>query len=124
MAAALIAFLLLLFQPAPVTVRDCLLANGYSRAVLETPVTMLAGVGAWPGGLGERVLAEGVNVGYDYLDDSDGARRMVSFHVYGGAVFVFMYKHPDDPDRRRPGEPAGTWHSDCFLRITGLGGQP
>ena len=37
------ALLLLTFQPAPVSVRDCLLASGYSRAVPDTPVTALAG---------------------------------------------------------------------------------
>lgn len=114
-----LAFALLAFQPAPepVTVTDCLLRSGYSRAVPQTQVTTLAGTDAWAGGMGERVLGEGVNVGFEFLDDSDGARRMVSFHVFDGGVFVFVYKHADDPARRLPGDPPGTYHGDCLIKI-------
>ena len=126
--AVLLALVLLAFQPPPalVTVTECLRQSGFRRAVRETPITTLKGAEAWGDGLGERVLMDGINVGMEYFDDEDGARRMVSFHVYAGDVFVFVYKHPDDPARRRPGEAAGVWHGDCLLRITGsqLGEQP
>ena len=117
LAAALV---LLAFQPAPepVTVADCLLRSGYSRAVPDTPVTALTGVDAWGGGMGERVLSEGEEVGYVFMEDSDGAPRMVAFYVYAGNVFVFVFKAEDDPGRRLPGEPDGTWHGDCLLRVT------
>lgn len=116
MLALIISVLLL--QPAPpVTVADCLLRSGYSVSVPETPVTTLAGVDAWAGGFGELVLSDGAVIGLTFLDDDAGARRMVSFHVYAGGVYVFVYKHPDDPGRRLPGEAAGVWHGDCLLRI-------
>ena len=115
-----IALALSAFQPAPVTVTvaDCLLRSGYSRAVPETPVTTLAGVEAWANG-GERVLIEGEQVGAAYPRDSDGTRRMVWFYVYAGQMYAFIFMHPDDPARRLPGEPAGVWHGECFLRVTG-----
>ena len=119
MFAIIVTFVLLAFQPVPITVRDCLLRSGYSSGVPETPITSLAGVDAWAGGFGELVLRDGARIGTAYLDDSDGARRMLSFHVYAGAVFVFVYKHPDDPGRRLPGDPPGTWHGDCLLRVAG-----
>lgn len=114
------AFVLLAVQTAPVvTVRDCLLRSGYSRSIPATPVTLLAGVEAWGGGVGERVLREGANVGMAYLEDGDGATRMVGFHVWQGNVYLFVYKHPSDPARRLLGEPRGVYHGDCLLRITG-----
>lgn len=117
MFAVIVAFILLLFQPMPMTVEQCLLRTGYSRAVPASEVTALRGYDAWAGGLGELVLSNGARIGTVYLDDSDGARRMVSFHVYAGGVYAFVYKHPDDPNKRLPGEPAGVWHGDCLLRI-------
>lgn len=118
-----LAWAVLAFQPAPplVTVADCLLRSGYSRGVPATPVTALAGVDAWAAG-GERVLIDGARVGTAYLADADGATRMASFYVYGGAVYVFVFKHPDDPARRSPGEPAEVWHGDCLLRLSQEGG--
>jgi len=115
-----VAFALLAFQPASGTVADCLLQSGYSRAVPDTPVTALAGVPAWANGNGEQVLRWGMSIGMNFLDDSDGARRMVSFYVYGGDVYAFVFKHPDDPTRRLPGEAPGVWHGDCLLRVTGV----
>lgn len=114
-----VAFVLLAFQPAPapITVADCLLQSGYSRAVPATPVTELAGVNAWVGGLGERVLIYGRMVGMEYIEDSDGATRMVSFHVWAGSVYAFVYMAENDPHRRLPGDPDGTWHGDCLIRL-------
>ena len=114
--AVLFAFVLLTFQPAQTTVRDCLLQSGYSLSVPETPVTTLTGVDAWVTE-GELVLVQGENIGWSYFDDSAGSRRMVSFHVYDNNVYVFVYKHPDDPGRRLPGEARDVWHGDCFLRL-------
>lgn len=118
-----LAFALLAFQspPAPVTVESCLLRSGYSRAVPVTALTQLAGVEAWAGGEGETVLREGVTVGHAFIEDSYGRTRMVSFHVFAGNVFAFVYVHPDDPRRRLPGEPAGVWHGDCLIRVTRTG---
>jgi hypothetical protein len=118
----LLAFVLLAFQPAPITVADCLLQSGYSRAVPQTPITTLAGVDGWANGNGERVLTDGASIGLEFLDDSDGARRMVSFYAYSGAIYVFVFKHPDDPRRRLPGEDRSVWHGDCLLRVTSTGG--
>jgi hypothetical protein len=118
----LLAFVLLAFQPAPITVADCLLQSGYSRAVPDTPITTLQGVDGWANGNGERVLQDGVSIGFEFLDDSDGARRMVSFYAYGGAIYVFVFKHPDDPGRRLPGEDRSVWHGDCLLRVESTGG--
>ena len=119
-----VAFVLLAFQPAPArtTVADCLLRSGYSRGVPDTPITALEGVEAWGGGNGERVLRDGASIGMAFLDDSDGARRTVSFYAYGGNVYVFVFKHPDDPARRLPGEAAGVVHGDCLVRIVSTGG--
>jgi hypothetical protein len=117
MFAVIVALLLLALQPAQTTVADCLTRSGYSASVPVTPVTTLAGTDAWADGYGELVLTDGALIGLTYLDDDAGARRMLSFHVYAGDVFVFVYKHPDDPGRRLPGEAAGTWHGDCLLRI-------
>jgi len=119
LAAAAIAPISAASQPAQMSVRDCLLQTGYSSGVPDTPVTTLVGADACGGGFGELALRDGQRVGTVYLDDSDGARRMISFHVYAGAVFVFVYKHPDDAARRLPHEPAETWHGDCFLRVGG-----
>lgn len=113
---AFIFSLFLMFQPVSTTIAECLLSSGFSSAVTETPVTLLTGVDAWVAE-GEQVLVEGENIGWSYFDDSAGARRMVSFHVWGGNVYAFVYKHPDDPGRRLPGDTAGTWHGDCFLRL-------
>jgi hypothetical protein len=115
----LLALFLLSFQPAPITITDCLLQSGYSRAVPQTPITTLAGVDGWANGNGERVLTEGARVGFVMLDDSDGTARMIGFYAYTGAVYAFVYKHPDDPGRRLPGDPPETWHGQCLLRITG-----
>jgi hypothetical protein len=115
--AAVFALFLLAFQPMPVSVRDCLLQSGYSRAVPDTPVTTLAGVDAWATD-GVAALTEGERIGFVVLDDSGGARRMIGFYAYAGNVYAFVYKHPDDPGRRLPGDPDGTWHGDCFLLIT------
>jgi hypothetical protein len=115
----LLALVLLAFQPAPITISDCLLQGGYSRAVPQTPITTLAGVDGWANGNGERVLQDGASIGFEFLDDSDGARRMVSFYAYAGAIYAFVYVHPDDPGRRLPGDPPDTWHGSCLLRITG-----
>lgn len=116
MPALILGILLLLVQPMPMTVEQCLLRSGYSRAVPASEVTALRGYDAWAG-QGETILQNAQQVGIVYLDDADGARRMVSFHVYAGGVYAFVYKHPDDPNRRLPGEPAGVWHGDCLLRI-------
>lgn len=107
------------FQSAPelTTVTECLLVSGFSTGVAQTPVTTLAGVDAWRES-GEKILSEGVNVGFEYFDDEAGARRMVSFHVWEGKVYVFVYKHREDPGRINPGEPLGTWHGDCLLQLT------
>jgi hypothetical protein len=119
-----VAFALLAFQPAParMTVADCLLRSGYSRGVPDTPITALEGVEAWGGGNGERVLREGESIGMAFLDDSDGARRTVSFYAYGGNVYVFVFKALNDPARRLPGEPAGVVHGDCLIRVMSTGG--
>jgi hypothetical protein len=117
MRAAAFALALLTFQPATVSVRDCLLSSGYSRAVPETPITTLAGVDAWATD-GVAALTEGESIGFVVLDDSDGARRMIGFYAYAGNVYAFVYKHLDDPGRRLPGDPDGTWHGDCFFLIT------
>ena len=116
-----LAFVLLTAQPAPAqtTIADCLTRSGYSQAVPDTPLTRLSGVDAWAGGHGERVLRDGEPVGTAYLDDSDGARRMVRFYVYDGAVYALVYKHPADPARRLPGEAAGVYHADCLIRVGG-----
>ena len=119
MLAIVIAFVLLAFQPAPVTIADCLTRTGYSSGVPVTPVTTLAGTDAWANGYGELVLNDGAVIGLTFLDDNAGARRMLSFYAYAGGVFVFVYKHPDDPGVRLPGDPPGTWHGDCLLRIGG-----
>lgn len=119
MIAFLLSLALLVFQPAPVTIAECLLADGYSRGVPDTPITTLAGVEAWGGGLGERVLSEGAQIGMAFVADSDERTRMVEFYAYNGSVFVFVYMHPDNPLRRLPGEPAGVWHGSCLLRIKG-----
>ncbi|GIL09279.1 MAG: hypothetical protein BroJett033_7900 [Chloroflexota bacterium] len=105
---------------APVTVGDCLLRSGYSATVPATPVTALVGVDAW-WDAGERVLRDGALVGLVTVADGDGTRRMLSFHAYAGGVYVFVYKHPDDPGRRLPGEDASVWHGDCLLRVVGHG---
>ena len=120
-ALTLFAFALLAFQPAParMTVADCLLASGYSRAVPDTPITALEGVEAWGGGNGERVLREGESIGMAFLDDNDGARRRVWFYAYGGSVHAFVFKAPNDPARRLPGEAEEVQHGDCLLRLTG-----
>jgi hypothetical protein len=117
--ALLIALFTLAFQPAQITIADCLLQSGYSRAVPQTPITTLAGVDGWANGNGERVLIEGARVGFVMLDDSDGAQRMIGFYAYAGAVYAFVYKHPDDPGRRLPGDPPDTWHGSCLIRVTG-----
>lgn len=123
-ALVLFAFALLAFQPAParMTVADCLLRSGYSRAVPDTPITALEGVEAWGGGNGERVLREGESIGMAFLDDNDGARRTVGFYAYGGNVYVFVFKALNDPARRLPGEPAGVVHGDCLIRVMSTGG--
>jgi hypothetical protein len=115
----LFAFFALAFQPVPITITDCLLQSGYSRAVPQTPITTLAGVDGWANGNGERVLTEGARVGFVMLDDSAGAQRMIGFYAYAGSVYAFVYKHPDDPGRRLPGDPPDTWHGSCLLRVTG-----
>jgi hypothetical protein len=117
--AALLAFVLLAFQPASITVADCLLQSGYSRAVPQTPITTLQGMDAWAGGNGERVLQDGASIGFEFLDDSDGTARMIGFYAYDGAIYAFVYVHPDDPARRLPGEDHSVWHGQCLLRITG-----
>ena len=116
-----VAFVLLAFQPAPapMTIADCLLQSGYSRGVPDTPVTTLAGVPAWGGGNGERVLRDGAQVGSASLYDTDGARRRVWFYAYGGSVHAFVFMHPSDPARRLPGEAEEVVHGDCLLRLTG-----
>lgn len=116
-----VAFVMLAFQPAPapMTVADCLLASEFSRGVPDTPVTTLVGVPAWAGGNGERVLTDGEQVGSASLYDSDGARRRVWFYAYGGSVFAFVFKHPNDPARRLPGEAEEVQHGDCLLRLSG-----
>lgn len=116
MLAALIAFLLLAVQPAQTTIGACMLIGGYSRAVPDTPITTLAGTDAWATD-GEAALINGETVGWAYLDDTDGARRMVSFHAYAGNLYAFVYVHPDSPARRYPGDPPGTWHGACMLEI-------
>jgi len=116
-----IAFVLLAFQPAParMTVADCLLQSGYSRGVPDTPITSLAGVEAWGGGNGERVLRDGAQVGSASLYDTDGARRRVWFYAYRSSMFAFVFKAPSDPARRLPGEAEEVVHGDCLLRLTG-----
>lgn len=123
-ALTLFTFVLLAFQPAParMTVADCLLQSGYSRDVPDTPVTTLAGVPAWAGGNGERVLRDGELVGSASLYDTDGARRRVWFYAYGGSVHAFVFKALNDPARRLPGEPAGVVHGDCLIRVMSTGG--
>jgi hypothetical protein len=115
----LLAFFALTFQPASITVADCLLQGGYSRAVPETPITTLQGVDGWANSNGERVLQDGASIGLEFLDDSDGAARMIGFYAYAGAIYAFVYVHPDDPARRLPGEDRSVWHGQCLLRITG-----
>lgn len=119
LAVLLFALVLLVSQPVPalITVTDCLLQSGYSHAVPETPVTTLAGLNAWVDGLGEQVLTEGISVGFEFLDDSDGARRTVNFYAYEKDIYVFVYKHPADPLKRLPGEASSVWHGDCLLKI-------
>ena len=116
-----VAFVLLAFQPAParMTVADCLLRSGYSRDVPDTPITALEGVEAWGGGNGERVLIDGELAGSASLYDTDGARRRVWFYAYGGSVHAFVFKAPNDPARRLPGEAEEVQHGDCLLRLTG-----
>ena len=117
--AARLAFLalwLLAFQPATVTVADCLLRSGYSRAVPDTPITTLAGVDAWAQD-GIAALTEGAFIGFASVDDSDGARRLVAFYAYAGSIFAFVFKHENDPGRRLPGEPSEVWHGDCMVRL-------
>lgn len=119
LASLALPVLLLAFQlaPVPITVESCLLRDGYSRAVPDTPITALEGVEAWAGGVGERVLREGASIGTAFVEDSDGTTRMVSFYVYAGSVYLFVFMHPDNPLRRLPGEPAGVWHGSCMLRV-------
>ncbi len=116
MLAVIIALITLLAQPAPpTTVAACLLVSGYSAGVPATPITELAGVNAWPAGT--AALTDGAPIGTTLVADSAGTRRMVGFYAYAGGVYVFVYKHPDDPARALPGEPPGTWHGDCLLRV-------
>lgn len=123
-ALVLFAFALLAFQPAParMTVADCLLRSGYSLGVPDTPITSLAGVEAWGGGNGERVLIDGELAGSASLYDTDGARRRVWFYAYGGSVYAFVFKALNDPARRLPGEAAGVVHGDCLIRVMSTGG--
>jgi hypothetical protein len=115
----LIAFFALVFQPATITITDCLLQGGYSRAVPQTPITTLAGVDGWVNGNGERVLTEGAFIGFTRIEDSDGAERLLGWYAYSGAIYVFVFKDERDPGRRLPGDPDGTWHGDCLLRVEG-----
>jgi hypothetical protein len=113
----LIAFFVLAFQPAQTSITDCLLQGGYSRAVPQTPITTLAGVDGWANGNGERVLQDGAAIGLEFLDDSEGTARMIGFYAYSGAIYAFVFKHPDDPGRRLPGEDRSVWHGQCLLRL-------
>lgn len=115
-AVVVAALALLAFQPAQqITIEDCLLRSGYSRAVTPTPLTQLAGAPAleW-----ETVLAQGQRVGYTHAQ-TDTEWRVIMLYVWNGSVYVFVGKSESDPGVRLPGEARSVVHGDCLLRIGG-----
>lgn len=113
--------MLLLVMPVSaqdsMTVADCLLKSGYSTQVTArgfgARLAQMPGVNAWDGGATLRAS--------EFLGTVDIATdtgpRMVRFGELNGELYAFVYKHPDDPGRRLPGEHPGVWHGDCFLRL-------
>lgn len=99
------------------TVGECLLRSGYSHAVQSHPhLTNLSGAGAW-GQADQDALRYGDFLGSEYVL-TDTGRRKVDLIAYAGALYVFVYKHPDDPAAFEPMPGGGTaWHGDCMLRL-------
>lgn len=115
---ALMFALVLMFTPdTSMSVADCLLQSGYSNVVQSHPhYTQLRGVQAWEE-IDQDALRYGEGLGSHYVQ-TDTGKRKTSMVTYAGALYVFVYKHPDDPlayTRTRPG--VLDWHGDCMLRL-------
>lgn len=115
MLAVIVMFVLLAWQPMPMTVEECLLRSGYSRAVTPTQITALRGAPApeW-----ETVLSAGQVAGVTYAS-TDSGRRLIIFYAWDGALYVFIGKSEHDPGVRLPGEARSVVHGDCLLRVGG-----
>lgn len=112
-----LASLLLLVQPEQMTVSDCLLKSGFSTIVQSHPhYTLLEGENTWTEA-DKDALRYGDSLGSEYVI-TDTGRRKTSLIAYAGSLYVFVYKHPDDPlayERMPSGILA--WHGDCMLRL-------
>jgi len=100
-------------RPEVVSVADCLTRSGYSGAVVAGEAASLRGVNAWDGG---TLMQAAQRIGAVPVE-TDTGRRWLWFYALGGNVYVFVEKHADDPGLRLDGEPVGTRHGDCFLRV-------
>ena len=66
---------------------------------------------------GQDAMRVGDVIGTLYIE-TDGDRRKLHFIAYAGEVYVFVYKHQQDPgalERMTNGVTA--WHGACLIRL-------
>lgn len=99
------------------TIESCLLASGFSGRVLDRhEFVSLVGSDAWPDPR-KSALKEGEWLGNVYIQTDTGERK-AALILYTGKLFVFVYKHPDDPTafEVQPDQSLA-WHGDCMLQL-------
>lgn len=130
---ALIALLLVAFQPAAqTTVRECLtkVSGGVQYSTAATGPAAFNDLVLNDQGVPVNLYDRPAVIWPDYVSilttfdyrsmvtvETDTGNRPLLLLQKDDALYVFVFMHRDNPRRRLPGEPLATWHGDCFLRL-------
>lgn len=101
------------------TIGDCLRSDAPQQRFKPNHIENMPLVNTWHEN-GVYVMQNGTRMGTTHLlevGDDPEKRRLIQWWMYDGSLYAIVLMHPDNPNRRRAGEPASAWHGVCFGRV-------